>query len=390
MHKKKIYFLISHPIQYFSPLFKKLAEDESLDFMVLYCSDENVKGHFDKQFGVTFAWDIPVLNGYNYNFLKNHSWKPSIYNGFFGLINFSLIKILKGNKDTILIIHGWNRFTMILGLIIAKLRGIKVYLRAENPFKQEIKKKKINILIKKIFLGQLIFPLFDKILYIGHQNKEFYRFYGVPEKKLIFTPYCIDNDRFLSYYKLNFQNKENLKVKLGLPLDHIIILFAGKFISKKNPFDLLKAFEELNLGNVTLVMVGDGELRKELESYVNTKEIRNIVFTGFKNQTEIPEYYLISDIFVLPSGIGETWGLVINEAMNFGLPIISSDLVGCSNDLVLHGKNGFIFQEGNINQLSRYLKILVLNDDFRQEAGKLSADIISDYSYDKVIEGIVK
>src|SRR3972149_9845318 len=104
---KKIFFLLSHPIQYFSPLFVEIAKQPEFDLQVLYCSDENVKGHIDKEFGVEVKWDISLLDGYNYKFLKNNSWKPSIFNGFFGLINFEIFKALKKERGNFLVIHGW-------------------------------------------------------------------------------------------------------------------------------------------------------------------------------------------------------------------------------------------------------------------------------------------
>jgi glycosyltransferase involved in cell wall biosynthesis len=102
----------------------------------------------------------------------------------------------------------------------------------------------------------------------------------------------------------------------------------------------------------------------------------------------LPDFYSIADIFVLPSGTGETWGLVVNEAMNFGLPVIVSDIVGCSSDLVHCGRNGFVFKMGDINELSQYLKILIEDDNKRIAMGKASIEIVSDYNYEAVVKGI--
>ena len=217
--------------------------------------------------------------------------------------------------------------------------------------------------IKKIILGWL-FRHISAFLYIGEENKKFYEFYGVPEGKLFFAPYAVDNNRFMAAAKeLRIRNQE-LRKRLSIKREAVVILFVGKLIEKKRPFDLLKAYELLsktqNLKTkIYLVFVGDGALRPELEKYVQEHNLKNVIFAGFKNQTELPEYYALSDFFVLPSGVGETWGLAVNEAMCFGLPIIVSDIVGCGPDLIKNGENGYIFPFGNVEKLSFYLKDLI-------------------------------
>ena len=114
-----------------------------------------------------------------------------------------------------------------------------------------------------------------------------------------------------------------------------------------------------------------------------------IHFVGFKNQTELPKYYAIADVFVLPSQTGETWGLVVNEAMCFGLPIIASDIIGCAPDLVRHGENGFVFPSGNKEKLSDSIQDLISNQEKRMRFGNESLKIIQGYNYDKDVEGIL-
>lgn len=386
--KYKIAFLISHPIPYFSPLLKKMSRDEEIDIMVYYCSDETLKTFKDTGFKREIKWDIPLLEGYRYKFLKNHSPVPSIFKGFFGLMNFGIIRELFKNKYDVIIIHGWNYLTHVLTIFIAKLRKIKVFLRGENPYNQEIKKKKFKIILKKSLLQGFLFKLIDGFLYIGNQNKKFYKFYNVPENKLYFVPYAVDNKRFKEEYKRLKDKKIELRKELKLPVDKIIILFVGKLIDKKRPFDLLKAFEKIKDKNKALLFVGDGRLRENLKKYVKEKNIKNVIFAGFKNQTELPLYYTCADIFVLPSTMGETWGLVVNEGMNFELPIVVSDMVGCAEDLVKDGENGFIFKTEDINQLAECLQKLIKNRDLRKKMGKRSGEIIREYSYEKDVQNL--
>jgi glycosyltransferase involved in cell wall biosynthesis len=154
--------------------------------------------------------------------------------------------------------------------------------------------------------------------------------------------------------------------------------------------DLLMAYERINFENRALVYLGDGILRKSLEDYAKEKGLKDVYFLGFKNQTELSKYYALADIFVLPSGIGETWGLVVNEAMCFSLPIIVSDMVGCAKDLVKNGENGFIFKTGDINELTECLLKLLQEPELREKMGKRSLEIISRWSYKEDVVAILR
>lgn len=386
-NKKRFIFLLSHPIQYFSPLFVEMAKQPDFDLLVLYCSDENVKGHIDKGFGVEVKWDIPLLEGYNYKFLKNNSWKPSIFKGFFGLINFEIFKVLRNEKDSFLVIHGWNYFTHFFAIIIGRILGLKICIRGDNPYNQEILKNKKLLLLKKILLGKFLFKFIHYFLYVGKQNKEFYKYYSVPEQKLFFTPHAVDNERFRAEYEKYKDKKWVLRKELGLPLDKKIILTSGKYIPIKRPMDLLKAFNLLSDENTALVFLGDGELRSEMEAYIKINKLKNVLLTGFKNQSEVGKYFAAADVFVLPS-TSETWGLVVNEAMNFGLPIILSDQIGCREDLLQDGQNGFLFECTNILDLKLKMQILISDNHMRDILGRESLRILDKYSFLSIINSL--
>ena len=368
----KLAILTANPIQYQAPLFKKIAEHPEIDLTVLFRSDEGVKEAIDDPgFGRKIKWDIPLLEGYNYIFLEN---------------SFSIFSQLKKEKYDAVLIHGWNCFTNWLAFLASFIRNIPVFLHSESPLNQELLKPRWKIRVKKFILSWL-FKRISVFLYIGEKNKKFYQFYGVPEEKLFFCPYSVDNFRFINEAK-------KLKTKnLELKANQITILFAGKLIEKKRPFDLLKAYKMLNtkylIHNAHLTFVGDGILRPQLENYVKERDLKNVHFAGFKNQTELPEHYAMADIFVLPSGIGETWGLVVNEAMCFGLPVIVSNIVGCGPDLIKNNENGYIFPVGDIRKLTKRLADLIKNPEKRKKFGEKSFEIIQDYNYEKDIDGIL-
>lgn len=388
MKRYKIAFLISHPIQYFSPLFREMAADPMIDLTVYYCSDEGAEEVYSKDFNAAVKWDIPLFNGYKYKILKNLSLKPSIFSGFFGLMNFGIIKEIKKERYDAIIIHGWNYFSHVMTILVARALGTAVYMRGDNPCDQEQQKPLYKIFLKRILLQQMLFRAINAFLYVGWENKAFYKFYGVSDNKLYFVPHAVDNQRFMKGYQSLSANKEKNRQEMLIGTGKRVILFVGKLTGVKRPLDLLKAYEKIADANMALVYVGDGPLRSKIEKYVAENDIKDVYITGFKNQTELPRYYAMADIFVLPS-LSETWGLVINEAMCFHLPVIVSDTVGCSKDLVRHGENGFVFKTGDIDELSRYLSILVKDYKLRVETGQRSFEIIQEWDYKTDIRGIL-
>lgn len=381
---EKIIFINSHPIQYFAPLYKKMTE-EGLDVEVWYGSDESIKGEKDRQFGVKVKWDIPLVEGYRHRFFKNYSWTPSIYNGFFGLLNLGILKALWKSPKSLVIIHGWGYAISVLAIIWAKLIGHQVALRGESPLNQELLKSPQSRILKRIFLQYFLFCFIDRFLYIGKQNKAYYQFYGVKNQNLVFTPYAVDNERFQKAACELLPRKIELRKELDLPVDAKIILFSGKYIHKKRPMDLLQAYAALELSDKALVMVGEGELRPQMEQFIAANQLKDVFLTGFVNQSEIVKYYAIADVFVMSSGDGETWGLSTNEAMNFGLPLVISDLVGCAEDLV-DEFTGYTFSFGSVKELTdTLLKVIKL-----MHPSLMIVEKINKYSFERINNSLRK
>jgi glycosyltransferase involved in cell wall biosynthesis len=340
----------------------------------------------DKQFGVKIKWDIPLLDGYEYKFFKNYSWKPSQFNGFFGLINIGIIKELFEIKRSVIVVHGWHYFTLFMVLILGKFRGHTVCLRCDVPYNQEILKKGLKQKIKNLALKYFLFKRISVFLYIGTQNKLFYKNLGITDDKLVYCPYAVDNERFHKQFVSLFPQKNQIKESLGIPSDGKVIIFSAKYISKKRPMDLLRAFEMAAISNTWLLFVGEGELRGEMERYIAKNNIQRVILTGFVNQLKISQYYTIGDVLVMCSSMGENWGLSVNEAMNFDLPLILSDLTGCSDDLVNQGANGYVFKTGDIVELAEKLLNLFSNSELSFSPSSL--EIVHNYSFNVDIDNL--
>jgi glycosyltransferase involved in cell wall biosynthesis len=382
---KDVIFINSHPIQYFAPMYKHMNES-GVKTKAWYCSDESIRGGLDKQFGVDVKWDIPLLEGYESVFFKNYSWKPSHTAGFFGLMNLGVVSQLFRIPKSVIVVHGWNYFTHFFVILLGKLKGHTVCLRCEMPQKQEVLKTGLKMSVKRVLLKYLIFPRVNYFLYIGTQNRLFYKSYGISDDQLVFCPYSVDDKRFRKENQELQPVINSLKENLGIPANDKVILYSGKYMEKKRPMDLLRAFKLLGNNSCWLIMVGEGELRKEMELYMRENNLSNVILTGFVNQSQVAEYYAISNVFVMCSTIGETWGLSVNEAMNFELPVIISDLTGCSEDMVKNGDNGFHFKTGDYHELARKLEDVLIKNTLSGLTNPLS--IVDIHSYTTVAENI--
>lgn len=383
---QRIVFINSHPIQYFVPLYQQMTrEEKEIDLTVFYLTDETIQGYRDRQFGTDVTWDIPLLEGYRYKFFKNYSWKPSLYNGFFGLFNWGLISELRRMPTSIVISHGWAYSSNIIALLAARAFGHTVCLRGDNPLSHELFKRPVKRFLRNLFLRAVVFPSIDKFLPVGYQNHQLYRSFGIPESDLIFVPHAVDNSRFQQQALALSSERQHLTKSIGLSGKRII-LYVGKLIDKKRPLDLLMAYQQLRIhhADTALVFVGDGHLRSQLEAEITARAIPNVVITGFVNQSQIARYYAMADVFVMCSQQGETWGLSVNEAMNFGLPIIASDLTGCADDLIESGVNGYVFPTGNIDKLHQAISHCLAG----QVNGQASLDRLHAYSYGAIIQGL--
>lgn len=372
---KHLAILTSHPIPYQAPIFKALAR-KKVDLKVYFCWDFGVSEEkLDTEFGVKFKWEAPLTDGYKHQFLKNYSPRPQ--NSYWGLINPGIIAELIRNKPDLLFVHGWNSFTNIMAIITSVILNIPIGMHGDNNFHTEFAKSKTKIFLKKIILG-ILFKIPHFFFYMGEEDYKFYRYYGANPKKMIFMPYATDNDWFIEQSK----NVNTGAIEKSLNItDKTVVLYSGKLIERKRPLDLVKAYEiaKKKFENIVLIFIGDGILRNDIIAYIKEKDIADVHLVGFKNIPELPIYYSLADIFVIPS-FNEVWGMVVNEAMCFGLPIISSDSVGAAPDLVSEGVNGYLYPCGSVEELAKRLISLIQDGGLRERMGQQSLKIIGKYS----------
>ena len=355
-----------------------------------YCSDKSMRGTMDKDFNTVVKWDIPLLEGYAYRFFTNAaSPEQELAGGFKAFWNPEMIAALRNTPPAIVVITSWAYRTAIKILLQAKRFGHTIFFRGETNLSHEMMKPFWKIRVRKILLRYLLKDV-KAFLCIGTESQLFYEYLGIDSKKLYWTPYAVDNARFQQSAKQS--DKLALRQKLGLPLDKFIILYSGKFEAKKRPLDLVEAFAGLKSPDVFLLMVGEGVLRRDIERLAELHQLQHkLLLTGFVNQLAIAEYYAVADLFVMCSDVGETWGLSVNEAMNFSLPVLVSNRCGCQKDLVRSGENGFVFRTGDVEVLRQLFNIVAsMENEKIQEMGAKSLQLVNACNFAAIGKGLQK
>lgn len=382
MSPRSLAIISTHPIQYLAPLYRQLVRLD-IPLKVYFASDSSVRGAVDSEFLVDFAWDIPILEGYAYKFFDH---KPNNSNkvGFWSFNREEIYPELRRNDFGAVLIQGYTPFYYIQALLAAKKNRIAIMLRGETTdFGRN--RSTTKGFVRKILL-KMLYRQITVFLPIGQHSLNHYINHGVPKEKLIFSPYSVDNNFFRSEGARWMPYRNETRAELGISKNDIVIVFSGKLSFVKDVFTLAQAIEKLDR-NITMLWIGDGPLRSELENYCSNQKKARHIFIGFQNQTQISKYYSASDILVLPS-LGETWGLVVNEFMNFGKPVIVSDRVGCAPDLVIPGETGFTFPVGDVHALAEAIDVFTLDAGLIEEMGCKAFQQVSKYSIENAALGI--
>lgn len=367
---KRLAIITTHPVQYNAPLFRMIAERGKVQVKVFYTKAKaHSPAYYDPGFQREINWDIPLLNGYDHEFVGATVSKSKLIMG-----KFVLSRVLDFRPDAALV-FGWNFPAHFFIMRHLPKLGVKVFFRGDSILKeQDVIWKR---LFKSVFLKKL-YAKVDSIFYPGKMSRLYFEKYGARDKQLVFAGHAVDNGRFAQVFSEN--ELKDLRRCYGITDDAIVFIYVGKLIPGKNVSLIIKAFSSLNRPDSCLLIVGDGAERKTLEKIAPS----NVIFTGFINQKAMPVHYAISDVLVLVSI--ETWGLVVNEAMAAGLALIAGNEVGCVPDLIKDGDNGFIV-ESSVESVRVAMQKLVDKDLIRQFSGR-SIDKVSSWNFTAVCEAI--
>jgi glycosyltransferase involved in cell wall biosynthesis len=327
----KIGVLASHAIQYQAPLFRELRQH--CDLMVFFAHQQTPEGQAQEGFGVQFAWDVDLLAGYRHHQLQNVARYPSV-SRFRGCDTPDIANQIRKEQFDAVVVMGWNLKCYWQAVLACRRIGMPVLVRGDS---QLVTPRGFMRRVLKRLLYPLLLRCFDGHLYVGQRNREYLRHYGVPENRLFFAPHCVDNDFYRGLAAK--ADTDAFRRRLNLNPTTRVLLFVGKLLAIKGPDQLISAVGTTDLRNdCCVVFAGDGPLRDQLATLAEGLGVQTR-FLGFTNQSDLPMVYAAADVLALPSR-SETWGLVCNEALACGTPIVVSDAAGCAPDLVVKGITG--------------------------------------------------
>ena len=371
-----------YPIHNHLPLYRALAAEPDIDLRVLFMQNAWSATGYDPAVGSVVDWGVPLRKGYEGEVFPNRSpWRDG-GDHFWKYINPALVwRVLTGAHDAVYV-HGHNHFTHLGAIVAARLAGKRLLIRTIS---YNLGRRPWPLRALRFGFYRILYRLADRLLYIGKLNRRFFEDFGARREQLVYAPHIVDNARFREERKRLAHQSDALKSGFGISPDCRVVLFCAKLIPKKRPLAMIDAFFDADLRDWTLLMVGDGPLRAVCEARAGGGN--RVVSTGFLDQRAVCQAYAIADMMVLPSSHQETWGLVVNEAMNFGCPVIVSDRVGCAPDLVAAGA-GLVFPHERLDALVDALRRLASDDALRARCGDRARRLIADWSAQRYVAGV--
>jgi glycosyltransferase involved in cell wall biosynthesis len=388
----------THPIQYQVPIWRKLAAVKDFKVHVYYGTDMSVRGYKDKEFGVQVSWDTPLLEGYRSTFLSTNPEidrisliKPNAW-GLGKELNFF-------KPDVGLMLAYGNSFHLGVWRAL-RSRGVPIIMRHEASdiahARSGLKGRVRDAVLRRFYAG------IDGFAYIGTEAKKHLLRLAVPDSKLSFSPYCIDSDFVTRQTERWLPQRDTLRAEAGMSNEDITLVFSGKLIPKKDPLlvvDALKCLQsepskaaQAALRRIHVLIAGDGQLRESLSHSLSALIGKRAHLLGFLNQGEVGKAYAMGDALFLPSrrGSGETWGLVVNEGMQWGLPAFVSDGVGSRVDLIDEGVTGWSYKTGDAKALAKIIQTYAtLSPEGRKKMAEASRKKAEAYSIDRAVDGVV-
>jgi glycosyltransferase involved in cell wall biosynthesis len=384
--KINLCILAPHVVQYHTPLYREIANYSEINLLVLFCADYGYKPVYDPTMKATIQWDTPLLEGFNFKFMKNLSKWP--YIPIFGRINLDLFKEMINGKFDVILIQDYYYLTSWLALFLAKILNIKIIFRGEGTLKNP-KKTKQPIIKKIIFYPFMKFS--DAILFSCSGNKQWLVELGSSSEKMSLIPCSVDNiffnNRLIKIKKSTILPKE----KLGLDEKTIYIISVARMYNYKRIKDIVYVINSLQRKKINcgLILVGDGPDKENITRIIIELDIQDVILPGFINSNEISLYYAASDIFVLTSDYDPS-PKSLSEALIFSLPIVGTNVIGTYKDLIIDDWNGFSFDPGDLDHLEQHLQKLISDEKLRKQFGRNSRLLSEKWSIQAAAESVVK
>jgi glycosyltransferase involved in cell wall biosynthesis len=361
---KRLVILTEIISPYRIPLFNALAEYRGITPHVIFLSETDPslrQWHVYKQ-EIRFSYEVLV------------SWRHRIGN-YNALLNWGLGKALQAASPDVILCGGYNYLASWQSLLWSRMHSVPFLLWSESTAYDLRGQRAWVEFVKSEFLNNcagFVIP--------GISAREYLMSRGHKQRSIFTAPNAVDNDLYLRGAEAARQNETKTRAEFKLPRRYF--LFVGRLVREKGVFDLLSSYANLDASlrsALGLVFVGDGAERQNLEQQARLISPGDVGFAGFVHREQLSAYYGLADMLILPSHT-EPWGLVVNEAMACGLPVIISRAAGCAADLVRDGWNGVIVSPGDVARLSEAMQHLGSDVDLCRAMGTHSAQHILAYS----------
>lgn len=379
--------VISHPIQHYAPIFRELARVPGMQVRALFFAAQGAEPTFDPAFGRTFAWDVPLLEGYEHQFLGEQVWL-----GVWGSRGkLPIVTGLEAFRPHALWIHGYGNHSCRSALRWASGRAATLMFGDSELLRPRAWWRRAA---KQVVLRRW-FARCDAFLTIGDNNEAYYARYGVPAEKMFRGACPIDVGRFQdAVAAADRPSRAEMRTRYGLPQDAVVVVFSGKLIPLKRPGDLVLAMAELGRRGIPAcaLFVGDGPLRPELEQQVQSLGLQDRVrFTGFVNQREIPLVLECADLLAVTSD-RDAHPLAVTESMAVGHPVVVSDRVGCvgPTDSARPGVNATVYPVGQIDALADALQTLIQDGALRGRMGRASLELVQQQDVPVTVAAVLR
>lgn len=346
------------------PLFNALAQHPDVDLHVIFLgeTDPNLR-----------QWQV-YKEEIKFSFQVLPSWRRRIgrYNA---LLNFGMAMALKRSAPEVILCGGYSYVASWQALLWARRDHVPFLLWSESNLQDFRRSHALTEFLKKQFLGRC-----SGFVVPGRSALQYVLAHGAQENSIFIAPNGVDNELFARAAERARRDDPALRKELALPNRYF--LFVGRLIREKGVFELLAAYaslgKELRQG-MGLVFVGDGNARPQLQEIAASVSAGTIRFTGFAQREQLGAYYGLADVLVLPT-YTDTWGMVVNEAMACGLPVIVSRAAGCVADLVRENWNGLLVPPRDVPGLASAMKLFAESSSLRTTMGVHSAEHIRNYS----------
>jgi glycosyltransferase involved in cell wall biosynthesis len=384
----RLAILLSHPVQYFAPLFRELARRSEIHLTVIYCSLGGAREQFDQEFTRTIQWDVPLLEGYRYKLVR--SWWPARTQGPLAYFAPGVLREITAARYDAVVVFGWANLTCWLAFLRARLASIPWMLYGDTNFLYECEKRGPKRWLRNALLTAL-FRRTSAFLISSSMNRRFYESHRAPRAKQFEAPFTADADFFRRGANASRARRNEIRSRHGIPCEALLLMFVGKLVPRKRPHDLLAVLETLGseFPKLAVAFVGDGPLREVLELDIASRRLDRAYLLGFKNQSDLPGLYAMADVLVLPSS-HEAIGVVAHEAAACGLPVIVSDRTGCwgPRDPVRDGENGLVYRCADLTALTQAVRTLARHPELRERMANRSRRITDELTATRCAEAV--